>query len=63
MPLPSSLFKFERFTTQALSNLKEQVIYFSSPRNFNDPYDCSIKNASSARRNYLFNFERSERER
>ncbi|HGF3678044.1 TPA: DUF2971 domain-containing protein [Vibrio parahaemolyticus] len=43
MTLPSSLFKFESFTAQALSNLKEQVIYFSSPRNFNDPYDCSIK--------------------
>jgi hypothetical protein len=39
---PSRLYKYSAFTIQNLKNLKNQGIYFSSPRNFNDPYDCSI---------------------
>jgi hypothetical protein len=39
---PSRLYKYSAFTIQALKNLQGQGIYFNSPRNFNDPYDCSI---------------------
>ena len=42
MKLPHFLYKYESFTTQALLNLKKQVIYFSSPLKFNDPYDCAL---------------------
>jgi hypothetical protein len=42
MPSPSRLYKYEPFTPRALQNLKEQVIYFGSPLNFNDPYDCAL---------------------
>lgn len=39
---PSRIFKYEAFTARSLQNLKEQIIYFGSPPNFNDPYDCSL---------------------
>lgn len=42
MRSPPFLYKYEAFTTQSLLNLKKQIIYFGSPQNFNDPYDCAI---------------------
>jgi len=42
MHLPNRLFKYEAFTVRSLLNLKKQIIYFGSPLNFNDPYDCAI---------------------
>lgn len=52
MSHPPRLYKYEPFTAQSLQNLKSQVIYFGSPLNFNDPYDCalspSIKEPSDA---------------
>jgi hypothetical protein len=39
---PPRLYKYSSFTAQNLENLKNQTIYFNSPRNFNDPYDCSV---------------------
>ena len=42
MVSPSRLFKYEPFSARSLQNLKEQVIYFGSPLNFNDPYDCAL---------------------
>jgi hypothetical protein len=42
MHLPTNLYKYEPFTAQALQNLKSQAIYFGSPKNFNDPYDCAL---------------------
>lgn len=42
MARPSRLFKYEPFSARTLQNLKEQVIYFGSPLNFNDPYDCAL---------------------
>lgn len=39
---PPRLYKYAAFTSQNLENLKNQSIYFSAPRNFNDPYDCSV---------------------
>ncbi len=42
MTRPLRLFKYETFSARTLQNLKEQVIYFGSPLNFNDPYDCAL---------------------
>jgi len=42
MPKPARIFKYEAFTARSIQNLKEQIIYFGSPQNFNDPYDCAI---------------------
>jgi hypothetical protein len=42
MPLPLRVYKYEPFSARSLQNLKEQVIYFGSPMNFNDPYDCAL---------------------
>lgn len=39
---PSRLYKYSAFSAQNLENLKNQTIYFSSSRGFNDPYDCSV---------------------
>jgi hypothetical protein len=39
---PKILYKYEPFSTQSLKNLKAQSVYFGSPLNFNDPYDCAI---------------------
>lgn len=39
---PPSLCKYEAFTAQSLQNLKSQVLYFGSPLQFNDPYDCAL---------------------
>lgn len=40
--MPPRLYKYEGFTALSLQNLKSQVLYFGSPLNFNDPYDCAI---------------------
>lgn len=42
MTIPKSLFKYQPFSSRTISNLQEQSIYFSSPSDFNDPYDCAI---------------------
>jgi hypothetical protein len=42
MSPPTRLYKYETFSTQALLNLKSQIIYFGSPAGFNDPYDCAL---------------------
>ena len=42
MHSPDRLYKYEPLTARTLQNLKEQVIYFGSPRGFNDPYDCAL---------------------
>lgn len=39
---PKIIYKYESFNIHSLMNLKAQSIYFGSPRNFNDPYDCGI---------------------
>jgi len=39
---PTHLYKYVSFTEQSLRNLKERVIYFGSPLDFNDPYDCAV---------------------
>lgn len=39
---PKRLYKYEAFSERSLQNLKAQVIFFGSPKNFNDPYDCGL---------------------
>lgn len=39
---PPHLYKYAAFTAQNLENLKNRTIFFNSPHNFNDPYDCSV---------------------
>jgi hypothetical protein len=40
--LPEKLYKYESFSTQALTNLKSSQLYFSIPNKFNDPFDCTL---------------------
>lgn len=41
--LPSSLYKYQPFNPQHLTILLQQhKIYLSSPKSFNDPWDCAI---------------------
>ena len=42
MQKPTTVFKYTPFTTQSLLNLAASSVYFGSPRDFNDPYDCAI---------------------
>ncbi len=42
MEIPKKLYKYEAFSEMSLRNLKKQIIYFSSPLGFNDPYDYAI---------------------
>ena len=40
--IPPQLFKYERDTDRATENLNNRVLYFGSPSNFNDPFDCAL---------------------
>ena len=40
--VPSRLFKYQPYNTQTLDNPKNQVIWFSYPAIFNDPFDITI---------------------
>jgi len=40
--LPNVIYKYEACSLQSIRNLKNQVIYFGAPSNFNDPYDCAL---------------------
>lgn len=42
MRKPEKIYKYEPMTIQALANLKSNSIYFNSPSNFNDPFDCNM---------------------
>lgn len=42
MERPKRLYKYQSVSVQSLRNLKRNSIYFSSPINFNDPYDCLL---------------------
>ena len=39
---PSFIYKYYNVSVLSLLNLKSQIFYFGSPKNFNDPYDCSL---------------------
>jgi hypothetical protein len=34
------LYKYQSFTKITIENLINRIIYFSNPKNFNDPFDC-----------------------
>jgi hypothetical protein len=38
--LPAKLYKYQCLNKQSLENLINRCIYFSTPDNFNDPFDC-----------------------
>jgi len=40
--IPKKLFKYRNISDNSIQIIEEQKIYFSSPLNFNDPFDCSI---------------------
>lgn len=40
MNIPKRLYQYQSFNNYSLINLKNSNIYFNSPLNFNDPYDC-----------------------
>ncbi len=42
---PPFIYKYESFSVRSLHNLKSQVIYFGSPKGFNDPFDCALSHA------------------
>lgn len=42
MKRPEKLYQFQRFGTRSLVNLKKHQLFFSSPAEFNDPFDCAI---------------------
>lgn len=42
MLVPTYLYKYESLSPRSLENLKAQVLYFGSPLQFNDPYDCAL---------------------
>jgi len=42
MNKPKIIYKYFPFSSNSLRNLQAQAIYFGSPLNFNDPYDCAL---------------------
>jgi Protein of unknown function (DUF2971). len=42
LAIPKKIYKYEPLSIQALANLKSELIYFNSPSNFNDPFDCNM---------------------
>ncbi len=40
--LPAKLYKYQPYNVQTLDNLKNRVLWFSKPAQFNDPFDCKI---------------------
>lgn len=41
--MPPLLYKYEPFNALTLQNLKNHSLYFGSPLNFNDPFDCATR--------------------
>ncbi len=42
MGMPRKLYKYYKFNTRNITALKKQNIFFASPIDFNDPYDCKL---------------------
>ncbi len=60
MTFPKRIYKYRSFDKFGLSILTEQEIYFSSPKNCNDPKDCRIPilyEAGTEKQMYHKNFE------
>jgi hypothetical protein len=43
VPLPKKLFKFRQLDEKTISIIVSNVIYFASPDQFNDPFDCRLR--------------------
>ena len=39
---PNPLFKYQPLTLASLSSLEKDSIWFSTPKHFNDPFDCNM---------------------
>lgn len=46
MPTTPVLYKYESINEYSLRNLKNAQIFFNAPSSFNDPFDCSLNEAS-----------------
>ena len=42
MEKPSHLYKYAPVSIRTLENLQSNTVYFGSPKQFNDPYDCAL---------------------
>ena len=42
MERPKKLYKYQAYKTTTLENLINHQIFFSNPKDFNDPFDCRI---------------------
>lgn len=63
---PQKLYKYQSFNNYALKNLKNNIIYFSNPNSFNDPFDTlqdiKVKTLDNNRAKDLFFSNRPLRE-
>ena len=42
LTFPGSIFKYSKIDVYTIQNLDAKSIYFASPDQFNDPYDCTL---------------------
>jgi len=42
MTIPKFLYKYQPANEKTIANLEHQILWFSKPSTFNDPYDCAI---------------------
>jgi Protein of unknown function (DUF2971) len=40
--MPKSIFKYRKVDLYSIENLRNEKIWLASPKDFNDPYDCSV---------------------
>lgn len=40
--IPRRLYKYQRINKDNLDGLRNHALWFSSPKNFNDPFDCNV---------------------
>jgi hypothetical protein len=45
--VPETLFKYRKFNEFTESIFRDNALYFSKPRDFNDPFDCKIVDAGN----------------
>jgi hypothetical protein len=58
MALPKHLYKYEGFNIRSISNLKNNQIWFSVPKDFNDPFEFKFKLKSFSEEDYRYQYER-----
>ncbi len=44
--IPKVLYKYEPINEYSLRNIKNATLFFNAPASFNDPFDCSLNEAS-----------------